>query len=372
MALRQTKALERRFNLEGKKIFELGSVAMNNKRYDIAKESFAYAIKTVPKSSPLYYRSLTESLKARFLDLTHKQQPPRESLLALEQDYHETLEEMGRNKLTYPLITNLARLKAYHLQKTREAKALLQDALEIGGIDEKSKAETKTELANILLFNKEPWEATLLYSQVEKAFPEEPVGHEAKYQNAMLSFYIGEFEWAKAKFDVLRSATSKLIANDAMEMAFLLQENLSNDSIHEAMKLYARANMLLYQNRDKEALQLFDTIAANHPTHSLRDNVLFKKAVIAQENFEFEKADSLYAKVYNDFGFDLLADNALIRGANICYEELKQPEKAMALYKKILTDYPGSIFVFEARKKYREIREKDGQSQEIPGSTLPD
>lgn len=372
MALKQTKALERRFDLGGQKIFELGSIAMNNKQYDIAKESFAYAMKAVPNESPLYYRSLTESLKARFLALTHNQAPPRQALLNLEEDYHKTLNEMGRNKLTYPLITNLGRLKAYHLQKTEEAVALLENALELPGIDEKSKAETKTELANILLFNNDYWEATLLYSQVEKAFPNEPAGHEAKYQNAMLSFYIGEFDWARAKFDVLRSATSKLIANDAMEMSFLLQENLDGDSIHDAMMLYAQGNMLLYQNRDEEALQYFDSIATRFPTHALRDNVLFKKATIAEDNFEYEKADSLYTKVYTDYSYDILADDALMRAADIRYENLKNPDEAMALYKKILTDYSGSIYVFDARKKYREIREKDGQSQEIPGTTLPD
>ncbi|MFW5975095.1 MAG: tetratricopeptide repeat protein, partial [Bacteroidota bacterium] len=278
MALRHTKALERRFDLGGQKIYELGNVAMNNRRYNIATEAFAFGLEIIPESSPLHYRTLTEKLKAEFKALTHQKKPKEEELLKLEQAYHETLDEMGKNKLTYPLITNLARLNAYHLGNDEEATKLLREALEMGGIDKKNLAETKIELANVLLFHDDYWEATLLYSQVEKDFPNEPIGHEAKYQNAMLSYYIGEFDWAKAKFDVLRSATSKLIANDALDMAFLMQENLENDSIHKPMQMFARGSMLLYQNRNEEALQTFDSLAKNYPTNPLRDNILFKKA----------------------------------------------------------------------------------------------
>ena len=372
MALRHTKALEKRFDLGGQKIFELGNVAMNNKRYDIATEAFAFGLEIIPESSPLHYRTLTESLKAEFKALTHKKKPEKEELIQLEQAYHETLDEMGRNKLTYPLITNLARLKAYHLSKDEEATQLLREALEMGGIDKKSLAHAKIELANVLLFHDDYWEATLLYSQIEKDFPNEPIGHEAKYQNAMLSFYIGEFDWAKAKFDVLRSATSKLIANDAMDMAFLLQENLDNDSIHEPMQMYARGSMFLYQNQQEEALKAFDSLSKKYPTNALRDNILFKKAKLAEDNFQYERADSLYQKVYTDFNFDMLADDALMRAAELNYQHLKNPEKAKELFRKILTDYSGSIYVFDARKTYREITDQDDPSQETPGAALPD
>jgi hypothetical protein len=39
-------------------------------------------------------------------------------------------------------------------------------------------------LADIDLFNDEVWEATLLYSQVDKSMKEEPLGHEARFRNA--------------------------------------------------------------------------------------------------------------------------------------------------------------------------------------------
>lgn len=372
MALIQTKALERRFNLRGNKTFELGKIAQSNNRFDVASEAFAFAMKEAKKESPLYYQALTGRLEARFEELTHRRKPSAEELKDLEFSYEETLNKLGTNKLTFPLVSNLAHLQAYYLQKAPQAKELLEKALNVSGIDEVSLAKTKMKLAGILLFNNEYWEATLLYSQVEKALPNEPVGHEAKYQNAMLSFFIGEFDWAKAKFDVLRSATSKLIANDAMDMAFLLQENLESDTLHQAMKWYAEGNLMLYQHKYDSAIALFDSVQARYPTHQLTDNVLFKKANMAEENFRLEEADSLYKEIYTNFSFGLLADNALMRSADILSEKLGQEKQAMNLYKKILTDYSGSIFVFEARKKFRKIREKHGQSQETPGSALSD
>ena len=372
MAFIQTKALERRFNLGGQKAFELGKLAMNNQKFNIATDAFAFAMKQSRKNSRIHASAQIEKLKARFEQLTHQQLPEKEELEDLEEGYQSTLEEIGWQKNTFELAINLAHLQAYFLQKPEEAIALLEKVPSMGRIDPVTKAETKMKLASILLFNDEYWEATLLYSQVEKEFPNDPVGHEAKYQNAMLSFYIGEFDWARAKFDVLRSATSKLIANDAMEMSFLLQENLESDSIHKAMKWYANGNLMLYQHRYDEAEAFFDSVKTAYPTHSLIDNILMKKATIAEENFRFEKADSLYQEIYTTYAFDLLADDALLRAADIRNERLNKEKEAMELYKKILTDYPGSIYVFDARKKYRKLLEKYGESEEAPGSALSD
>lgn len=372
MAFIQTKALERRFNLGGQKAFELGRLAMNNQEFDVATDAFAYAMKQSRKNSRTYASAQIERLKARFEQLTHQQLPEKEKFEQLEEEYKSTLEDIGWQKNTFELAINQAHLQAYFLQKPKEAIALLEKVPSMGRIDPVTRAKTKLKLAGILLFSDEYWEATLLYSQVEKEFPNEPVGHEAKYQNAMLSFYIGEFDWAKAKFDVLRSATSKLIANDAMEMSFLLQENMEEDSINKAMNWYAKGNLMLYQHRYEESSALFDSVRMNYPTHSLIDNILMKKATIAEENFRFKEADSLYKEIYTSYAFDLLADDALLRAADIRYERIDKEQEAMELYKKILSDYPGSIYVFDARKKYRKLLEKYGESEEAPGSALSD
>ena len=48
-----------------------------------------------------------------------------------------------------------------------------------------------------MFLKNEPWEATLLYSQVEKSQKEDQLGQEAKLKNAKLHYYNGDFDLAK-------------------------------------------------------------------------------------------------------------------------------------------------------------------------------
>ena len=372
MAVRHTKALDRRFNLGGRKVYEVGNICMNNEKYALAREAFEFTMKRTKKRSGLYFKAKTDFLNARFKEIENKIDPSGKKLKALEADYKKTLDELGKNKMTFPMIKNLAHLQAFYLHNLDEAVDLLRNSIELGGIPEKSIAEAKIELADILLFKGDQWDATLLLSQVEKAFKNEPIGHEAKYKNAKLSYYIGEFEWAKGKFDVLKSATSKVIANDAMELSLFLQNNLSEDSTHKAMKMYAKADLLIYQNKFDSALAKFDSINSNYPTHSLSDEMLFKKAEIKEKKKQFELADSLYRKVYENYSSELLADNAIMRSAEINGNILNNKEKAAGLYEKILKEYPGSLFTKEARKRFRKLRgdNQDGESKETPGTAF--
>mgnify|MGYP006277917379 CR=1 FL=1 len=372
MALRHTKALDRRFNLGGHKVYSLGKVSMNNNEYAIAKDAFSFTMKQAPKKSGLYHQAKTHYLDARFQELDNKIDPSAKALAELEEEYQSTLQELGYNRLTYDMIQNLAHLQAFYLHKQDRAVELLRKSIEMPGIPDKNVAQSKIQLADILLFKGDQWEATLLLSQVEKDFKNEPTGHEAKYKNAKLSYYIGEFEWAKGKFDVLKSATSKVISNDAMEMSLFLQNNLSEDSTHKAMKMYAKADLLIYQNKFDSALAKFDSINSHYPTHSLSDEMLFKKAEIKEKKNQYTLADSLYQKVYENYSGELLADNAIMRSAEINENILNNKEKAAGLYEKILKEYPGSLFTKEARKRFRKLRgdKQDGESKETPGTAF--
>ncbi|MBI9039042.1 MAG: tetratricopeptide repeat protein, partial [Bacteroidales bacterium] len=216
--------------------------------------------------------------------------------------------------------------------------------------------ECKIELADILLFQGEVWEATLLYSQVEKSYKNDPLGHLAKFRNAKLSYYIGEFGWAKVQLDVLKAATSKLIANDAMELSLLISDNLDADSSTFALELYSKADLYLFQNKNDLALITLDSIPKLSLWHPLFDEVLLKKAEIKIEMGAFEEADSLLVRLIDNYPDDILGDNALFLRAEL-YEKLFDDEEvAMELYRELLTKYPGSLFTVEARKKYRQLR----------------
>jgi TolA-binding protein len=254
------------------------------------------------------------------------------------------------------MVRNLAHLEAFYLDKTNEATDRLNHLIGLNDINPQAKAECKLDLADILVFTNDVWEATLLYQQVNLDFRNDAIGQEAKFRNARLSYYIGEFKWAQAQLDVLKAATSKLIANDAMALSLLINENFDADSGTVALGLFARADLLDFRNMDEIALKTLDSVPMLFKEHSIMNQVLFKKAAINIKEGKFADADTLLGTLVKTFPDDILTDDALITRGRLNEEQIKDKGKAMAYYEELMTQYPGSIFNVEARKRFRTLR----------------
>lgn len=355
LALIQAKALDRRYAEIGQRIFDLAALALSNSDYEVAIDAYNYIIRK--NADPfLVLESRIQLLNAEFTRYTETFGIETEKIILLEKKYSDLLAELGVSKSTLPLVRNLAHLKAFYLQDTDGAIQLLEEAVAIPNSLAREQAECKLELADIYLFAEEQWEATLLYSQVEKAFKNEPLGHEAKLRNARLSFYIGEFGWARTQLDILKAATSKLIANDAMELSLLISDNIGEDSITRPLSMYANADLLVYRNRFSEALSVLDSLAIEFPGHSIQDDVLFKRAEISEKEGKFSQASEYYAAIIKDYPFELLGDDATFRLASLFENRLNEKEKAQQLYQDLMVNYPGSLYVVEARKRFRSLR----------------
>ncbi|MFH2094944.1 MAG: tetratricopeptide repeat protein, partial [Bacteroidota bacterium] len=206
------------------------------------------------------------------------------------------------------------------------------------------------------IFSGDPWEATLYYAQVEKANENNPTGHEAKFRKAKLAYYTGEFKWAQAQLDVLKASTSKLIANDAFELASLINDNTALDTTEAPLRLFSRADLLLYRNQDSLAVLTLDSIGILYPKHSLADEILYRKANICMKHQDYEQAAVYYREVIEGYSYDILADNSLFRLAGLYETKLDDMEKAKELYQRLITEFPGSIYVVDARKRFRILR----------------
>ena len=375
----QTKALDRRFDENGGRMFALGQLCVNNNKFSIAIDAYNYIIEK-SKDVTMVVQARVELLKSEYELITRQYPINQPELVKLESKYKKTLDEAGRNPLIFPLMRNLAHLQAFYLNNTTSAIDLLEELITLTNNDRQLQADCKLELADIMLFTGDPWEATLLYSQVDKAFKNDPIGHEARFRNARLSFYIGEFDWAKAQLDVLKAATSKLIANDAMAMSLLISDNIEADSSTVALGTYARADLLLYRNKPDAAIAVLDSLLTAFPGQSITDDALMKKAEIRIKQGKFTEAEALYRKVADDFGDGILGDDALFslallydQGAvgktenlsispslmfflDIRDPQIKDNAKAMAAYQELLVKYPGSIYTVDARKRFRSLR----------------
>ena len=355
MAFIQAKSIDKRQKQDGSAVYDLGKLALSNEAYEIAVKCFDYIIEKGIDNN-YYMDSRINLLHAEYLNTIKLYNFDRNNLVELEAKYNAVIKDYGKNPLTIPLIKDLTYFQAFYMNKTGEAKELLNEVVKTGGIPQNTVAECKILLADILLMTGDVWEATLLYSQVEKALKNDPIASEAKFKNARLSYYINEFDWAKAQLDVLKASTSKLIANDAMELSLLISENIGEDSSYVPLSMYARADLLSFQNKDKEALVVLDSITNEFPNHLIIDDVLFKETDIAIKKMEFKTADSLLNLIVEKHSNSVLADDALFKRATLYETKFHNSSKAMELYQELLLKYPASTFTVEARKRYRILR----------------
>ncbi|HZY39521.1 MAG TPA: tetratricopeptide repeat protein, partial [Mucilaginibacter sp.] len=284
-ALNQSLALSRRQNDDGSAVFELCSTLVSDGAYDEAIRGYEYLI-SKGKDSPYYISAKIELIGAKNLKVTSGKYTT-DDLLSLEKDYDDLLAEFGKSNNTAFAMQKLANLEAFKLHKLSEAQKLLEEVVALPGIKPTLLASCKLDLGDISLLNNKPWDATLLYSQVEIDYSNTAIGQDAKYRNAKLAYYTGDFKWAKGQLDVLKAATSELIANDALNLSLLISDNIVADSTGAALKMFARADLLIFAEQPDKALLTLDSIDQKYPDNSMADGILMAKAriLIQQKNY---------------------------------------------------------------------------------------
>ncbi len=355
LAFRQARALDRRLQQEGRPVLEVAELSKNNAHYEVAAEAYQYLLEQGEEARH-YLQALVGYLNVRFLAVTDDYTYDPDDLLEIEQEYKEAIGDLGINARTVSLVRNLANLQAFYLENTSEAIELLEATLDLPRISNRVKAECRIELADILLHTGQVWDATLLYSQVDRMFRDDPLAHEAKYKNARLTYFIGEFDWAKAQLDILKAGTSRLIANDAMKLSLRIQDNLGVNGDPQPLLMFARAEQHIFMNQYDRALQTLDSIQDAFPNHQIQDDVLFARADIMRERGDYEAADSLLALITEQYPMGLLADEALFQRAELQQHLFERDDKAMALYQQIMIEYPGSLHTITARNRFRQLR----------------
>lgn len=355
-AFQQVKALDKRNKEEGQRVFQFAQSAFDEGNYDAALIAYRYIITEKGKNSFLYLPARTSELTTEKTKLTVQHTYTPEELTRLENSYETYFTEFGKSAQTLVTMRDYANLEAKYLHNIDKAISITQEAVKIPTNEKKLTGYLKMDLGDYNLIKNEVWEATLLYSQVDKAFKEDELGEEARFKNAHLSFYMGDFPWSQAQLDVLKGSTSELVANDALALSVFMTDNMGLDTSTVPMEMYSRADLLIFQNKFDAAIQTLDSITASFPKNSLADDVLFSKGRVYLATQNYSEAAAIFEQVDKNYSTDLLADDALFQLAELYESYLNNKEKAMELYKDILLKYKGSIYVVEARKRFRELR----------------
>ena len=355
-ALRQAKAHDLQTDGNGDRVFNIGMIAYNDEDYDTAIESFSFILKNKSINSSNYLNAQSYILNARRKKITSGINYTKSDLISLQNEYTGFLEKYGRNTRTATLMREYAEFEALYMNNLPLAIQILEEVIGFGGLRPEEVAQAKLDLGDYLLMSGDIWEASLLFSQVDKSFKEGVLGEQARYRNAKLSYYSGDFEWAQAQFDILKSATTRLISNDAIYKSVFIMDKLNLDTTDVPLLLFAQAELLFFQNKTVEGMAKLDSIAMVFPDHSLAPDILFLKADIYKKLRQPQISLKLYNELVEKFPEDILVDDALYKMAKIYDVQLEDKEKAMELYMKLFVDYTGSTYAVDARKRFRILR----------------
>ncbi len=354
-AFTQLKALDRRNEGNRAEIFNLGRVALNNQEYELALKIFDYVLEA-GKDNPFYEESRVNILLTQRRLLESRDDVVADDWRKLQKEYYKAEKELKGLPEMGQLRIDLAHFTAFRLDEPDSAVALLERTINTSYISAEDKARAKIELGDILLYTGERWEAILYYGQAEKAFEKSPIGQEAKFKRAKAAYYVGDFQWAQGIFNALKASTSKLIANDAMQYSLLINDNIALDTSTEAMALFAKADLLNYQDKRDSAMIILNQLQKQFPEHSVQDEVLLLRSEIEMAKKDYEAAARDLQAIIDAYSDGILADDAQFRLAELYQTKLNRIEEAKELYRDLFTEHPDSFFTAEARKRFRELR----------------
>ncbi|MBC5840649.1 tetratricopeptide repeat protein [Flavobacterium sp. F-380] len=344
----QEKAIYKRVPESLSNIINLAQLAIQEGDQETATMVLGFVLEN-SKDLRLLVQAHSYLLKIQIEKASQKEYPAVASAInALLNEYEVT-------PFTLSLQLIQAHFVAFNLNKPEEAKSVLKKALELN-LNSYEQAQVKMELADVLLFEEKFNQALIYYSQIEMDLKNDAVAHEATLKAAKTSYFKADFDWALKQFKELKSANTQLIANDALEYFLLINDNTVADSTQTALAIFAKGDYLLYQNRNTEAIALFQSILQKFKGQEIESVTLLRLGIVYEKIGEYNLALSQYQNIIANHNDGIYSDEALFFSAEIYNNKLQEPEKAKLLYEKIIFNHEDSIYFIEARKKYRQAR----------------
>lgn len=344
----QEKAIYKRDPETFSNIVNLAEMAMDEEEMDTARDIFAFVLENTTDTE-LQVRAQAFLMGIKIGKANEKEYPQ------IASELEKMMVQYGTIPFSLPLQLLQAHFVTFNQNNPEQGKNILKAALQLQ-LNKYQVADVKMELADILLFEEKFNQAQIYYSQIEEDLKNDEVGHEASLKSAKISYFKGDFDWAQQQFKALKSASSQLIANDALEYFLLVNDNKVSDSTQTDLKKFAHADYLLYRNKTAEALLEFQSILKDHKTDEIQDVTLLRLGKIYEKQGDYTTALEQYQTIIDKFAEGIYIDEALYFSAEIYNKQLKEPEKAKVLYEKILFSHEDSIYFIDARKKFRQLR----------------
>lgn len=340
----QERALYQRNPESLSQIFLLGKIAFENTDYDAAKQIFAFV------NEKTYLRDEKFEANLYLVNIAIKTKSNQ------TENLFETLfTAFGKNETTLRLQVLYADYLTFQKNEATKAIVVLKGALAFSN-SKFDKARIKLKLGDVLVFTGKYNKALIYFSQIQTQLKNHPLAQKATFKVAQTSYFKGDFTWSKAQLKILKSATTQLIANDAIDLFLTITDNESVDSIPSGLTAYAKADLLSFQNKNQDAIAVLKGVLLNFKGQPIEDDALFKQATLFIKQQEFENAISNFEKIIQGNSEGILRDDAHYALAELYNNQLNNPEKASEHYQKIIFDFASSIYLVDARNKFRKLR----------------
>lgn len=354
-AFTQAKAIDSRFDRTGALPYELARISAQAEDYKVAMQAYKY-VADAYRSSEFGWVSENQLVLLEFEMLKAKAHATESDWKTLASKFEPLVKDDPTRPTRPDVEIKWALLHAFYLHDIKKGREILEKIRQNSGIGSSYWGDATLELADIELLDGNFWKAQLLYGQVDKTFKTDELGYEAKFKAARLSYFMGQFDWAKAQLDILKSGTTRLISNDAIQLSLSISDNISPDSTYDALKQFSRAELAYFRNQDNLALEVLDSLKGSYLSHPIFDDVMYLRSNIYERSGDYKQADTLLSLLVTNYPKSILADKSLLNRAILNQERLHNPQKAEELYTRLIMDYPGSIYIHEARRRVRELK----------------
>lgn len=344
----QQKAIYKRNPESFSNIVNLAEMAIDDKDSEAAKEILMFVLDNT-NNLDLLIQAHSYLVEMKIDIATEKDYP------AITQELDVLIKQFGVSPYTLSLLKLDANFSAFQLKDTEKAKTILKNAMDMP-LNKYQLAEVKMDLADILLFEEKFNQALIYYSQIENDLSGDVIGQEASLKTAKTSYYKADFKWASHQLKVLKSASTQLIANDALDLFLLISDNTIEDSTQVALKQFSRGDFLLYQNKKQDALSQFQLILKEHKGEEIEAVTLLRIGKIYEKQGDYTKALENYNEIITNHKDGIYIDEALYYSAEIYNLKLNDAEKAKPLYEEMIFKHEDSIYYVDSRKKYRQLR----------------
>ena len=352
----QEKALFQRNEGSLDEIFTLGKMAFDDKDYDASKQCFQFIV----ENSFLNEEKIDANLYLAKIKVAKED-------IETDAFFNSLFQEFGKNTATIALQVEYANFLTFQKNDTEKANQILEEALTYAN-SKFDEARIKLKLGDVLVYRGMFNKALIYFSQIQTQLKGDEIAQEARFKVAQTSYFKGDFEWAKAQLKVLKGSTTQLIANDAVDLYLKIVDNEPVDSIPSGLKQLAKAELLAYQNKNEDAMQIVDELfsvendkenefkVTVNPGDVLYDDALFFKAKLYIKLKRYEDAILSFAEIVAADNQGFLTDDVYYQMAELYHYHLKNIEKAKEYYQKIIFEHPSSIYLVDARKKFRKLR----------------